>query len=80
MSKINDWTWQEFASIGSTNDEVKKLTTWTGQKFLVSSQEQTDGRGRRGRNWVSIPGNLFVSFALEVSLEKLGQKIGRAHV
>ncbi len=32
--------------------------------FWVRSEEQTAGRGRNGRNWVSAPGNLYASLAL----------------
>ncbi len=51
--------------LDSTNDEAKRLARdgardWT----VVWAREQTAGRGRRGRQWVSIPGNLYVSIVL----------------
>jgi len=46
-------------SIGSTND-------WFADRDLldeswVRADTQTGGRGRRGRSWESVPGNLFAS-------------------
>lgn len=77
MNKINDWHWQDLDETGSTNDEVKALceAAEPGQKYIVSAKRQTGGRGRRGRRWVSLEGNLFVSFGLEIALKDLGQAI-----
>jgi BirA family biotin operon repressor/biotin-[acetyl-CoA-carboxylase] ligase len=51
--------------LGSSNDEAKRLARdgapdWT----VVWTREQFAGRGRRGRQWVDVPGNLFVSIVL----------------
>jgi BirA family biotin operon repressor/biotin-[acetyl-CoA-carboxylase] ligase len=51
--------------LGSSNDEAKRLARegaapWT----TVWAVAQSGGRGRRGRSWVSSPGNLFVSFVV----------------
>lgn len=54
-----------FDSIGSTNDEAKRLARGGGPEgTLVWALEQTAGRGRRGRTWVSPRGNLYVSLIL----------------
>ncbi len=37
--------------------------------FWVQSEEQTAGRGRSGRNWISVPGNLYASLAFEPACE-----------
>ncbi|HJM51440.1 MAG TPA: biotin--[acetyl-CoA-carboxylase] ligase [Alphaproteobacteria bacterium] len=52
-------------SLGSTNDEVRRLAA-AGEEagVLVWAREQTAGRGRRGRHWVSGRGNLFCSLLL----------------
>src|SRR5215472_7781851 len=52
-------------SIGSTNDEAKRLArNGAPEGTLVWALEQTVGRGRRGRVWVSRPGNLYASLIL----------------
>ena len=51
-----------YDSIGSTNDEAKRLARdGAPAGTLVWALEQTDGRGRRGRAWVSPRGNLYAS-------------------
>jgi BirA family transcriptional regulator, biotin operon repressor / biotin---[acetyl-CoA-carboxylase] ligase len=54
------------ASIGSTNDRARALLDEpAGEGRAVLAEEQTAGRGRRGRSWVSPPGrNLMLSVAL----------------
>jgi BirA family transcriptional regulator, biotin operon repressor / biotin---[acetyl-CoA-carboxylase] ligase len=48
--------------VGSTNDEAKTLArSGAADGVLVWAKQQTAGRGRRGRPWVSPPGNLYVS-------------------
>lgn len=52
----------------STNDEAKRLATLgedeTPDGTLIWSLKQTAGRGRRGRQWESVTGNLFFSLVL----------------
>jgi BirA family transcriptional regulator, biotin operon repressor / biotin---[acetyl-CoA-carboxylase] ligase len=51
-----------FDRLGSTNDEAKALARGgAGDGTLVWAREQTSGRGRRGRRWVSPAGNLYLS-------------------
>ncbi|MCQ8184289.1 biotin--[acetyl-CoA-carboxylase] ligase [Parvularcula maris] len=53
------------ASCGSTNDEAKRrLGEGLVPPFLVSTAEQTAGRGREGRSWSHPKGNFAGSFAL----------------
>jgi len=54
-----------YASVDSTNEEAKRLAS-AGAKSgtLVWAGEQTAGRGRRGRGWVSPVGNLYMSLLL----------------
>ena len=58
-----------FDSLPSTNDEAKRRAEeGAGEGLLVISGEQTQGRGRRGRGWVSPKGNLYCSIVLRPSL------------
>jgi BirA family biotin operon repressor/biotin-[acetyl-CoA-carboxylase] ligase len=51
--------------IGSTNTEALALARAGGAGPLwITARRQTAGRGRRGRNWVSEPGNLYASLLL----------------
>jgi len=53
------------ASIDSTNEEAKRLAAaGAASGTLVWAREQTAGRGRRGRGWVSPVGNLYLSLLL----------------
>jgi BirA family biotin operon repressor/biotin-[acetyl-CoA-carboxylase] ligase len=58
------------ATIGSTNDRARELLNEAdGDGRVVVAEEQTAGRGRRGRRWLSPPGtNLMVSVALRPRL------------
>lgn len=52
-------------TVGSTNDEAKRLArNGAPAGTVVWTKEQTAGRGRRGRNWTSPPGNLYLSLLL----------------
>jgi len=54
-----------FDRIGSTSDEAKRLAeAGADEGTLVWALEQEAGRGRRGRAWVSPPGNLYLSLVL----------------
>jgi len=52
-------------TIGSTNEEALRLAR-AGERapLWVTAKQQTAGRGRRGRTWVSEPGNLYASLLL----------------
>lgn len=51
-----------FERIDSTNSEARRLADAGEQGPLwIWSDEQTGGRGRLGRIWVSEPGNLYVT-------------------
>ncbi len=64
-------------SVGSTNDEARRLAAEGAEDgTLVWAREQTGGRGRRGRHWESLRGNLFVSLVLrpQCSLAEAAQR------
>ena len=50
--------------LDSTNAEAKRAAATDANHLVVWAREQTAGRGRRGRDWVSPPGNLYCSFLM----------------
>lgn len=62
-------------SVDSTNEEARRRAA-AGEPgpLWIAARRQTAGRGRRGRAWVSKPGNLFASLLLRpgVSAAKAG--------
>ena len=55
-----------FESIGSTNDEARKLAvTHPSKPVWIYADMQTAGRGRRGRTWVSPAGNLSATLLID---------------
>lgn len=80
-----DWPCSVLSSVDSTNAEaLRRLARGDAPPFLVLSERQQAGRGRRGRNWVSPFGdNLYYSLALPVGggmrqLEGLSLVVGLA--
>jgi BirA family biotin operon repressor/biotin-[acetyl-CoA-carboxylase] ligase len=59
---------RHFTEIDSTNAEAHRLAMKgeRGPLWLVAGQ-QTAGRGRLGRNWVSEPGNLYATILFTVA-------------
>jgi len=76
MQKIKNWLWIDKSITDSTNDDAiafsKELRQ---QKFIISAQKQTLGRGRRGRKWIGCEGNLFFSQGLEFPLQRIGELV-----
>lgn len=66
----------EHESLDSTNDcllNLLKNTTDLRPKTVVIANQQTAGKGRQGRTWVSPPGNIYLSLYWQFSgsLDKL---------
>ena len=61
ISKMPDgFDHRAFLSIDSTNKEaVRQIEKGAKSGLWISATEQTLGRGRGGRKWISKPGNLF---------------------
>ena len=73
MEYIGEWMLHDMEEVGSTNDEVKKLSeNITGEKVIISAQRQMNGRGRRGHSWIGLDGNLFFSQGLECEISSIG--------
>ena len=52
-------------SIGSTNDEaLDRAAAGDAGRLWIVADTQTRGRGRRGRRWLSPPGNLYATLLL----------------
>ena len=61
------------ASIVSTNDRLKALARGGAPEWtVVLADEQTGGRGREGRTWVSPPGGLYLSVLLRPRFAEVG--------
>ncbi len=58
-----------YDSVGSTNDEARKYAArGSGKNAFFIAREQTSGRGRRGRAFVSREGGLYISYLLHPKL------------
>ncbi|HET6606912.1 MAG TPA: biotin--[acetyl-CoA-carboxylase] ligase [Rhodopila sp.] len=58
-----------YDSIGSTNDELRRLAAEGAvDGTVVHADEQTSGRGRMARSWFSPPGNLYMSILLRTGV------------
>ncbi len=56
------FTLAAFDTIDSTNEEARRRAgAGADEGLLVWAREQSRGRGRHGRQWVSPPGNLYCS-------------------
>ena len=57
----------KFKKVISTNNTAIKIIKSSNFKFgMVTANEQSSGKGQYGNKWVSIKGNLFVSFFHEL--------------
>lgn len=58
-------TYEHVRRTGSTNDDLKQRARGGADEGLVlSTDEQTDGRGRRGRAWVAPTGSSLLCSVL----------------
>jgi BirA family biotin operon repressor/biotin-[acetyl-CoA-carboxylase] ligase len=56
-----------FDTIDSTNGEaLRRIESGALAGDIIWARNQTMGRGRRGSEWVSLPGNLFLTFIVSV--------------
>ena len=61
-----------FQELTSTMDEAaRQAEAGTEEGTVVVSETQRSGRGRMGRNWVSTPGNLYLSVVFRPALQTL---------
>jgi BirA family biotin operon repressor/biotin-[acetyl-CoA-carboxylase] ligase len=65
----NSWQHFDYSSLSSTNDKALEYSRTQGRLPAVfTAEEQTQGRGRRGRQWISTKGNLFMSLLLKAEV------------
>ena len=62
MSNLVNGKWQHirYEEVTSTNDIAKHYTNHQ-TPIIITAKKQSSGRGRYGRNWQSLEGNLFLS-------------------
>ena len=61
----NNFIFKNFQVLDSTMEKTKELIDNYNSNFLVLSDEQTKGRGRRGSIWYSPCGNIYISLGFK---------------
>ncbi len=56
-----------YKKIKSTNDNALKQISKGYEKGVILTDIQTKGKGQRGKKWISLKGNLFISFFNELN-------------
>ena len=56
-----------YKGVKSTNDTAIRLIKQNIKQGIVTSDIQTNGKGQRGKKWVSRRGNLFISIFFPIS-------------
>jgi BirA family biotin operon repressor/biotin-[acetyl-CoA-carboxylase] ligase len=57
-----------FEEVDSTNNKAKQIALEEKDGTVVVSEMQTSGRGRRGREWHSPKGGIYISFILKPNI------------
>ena len=66
---------KKFKKVKSTNDiAVKFIKMKISEPTLITTEKQTNGRGRVGKKWISKKGNLFISLFFKVDQTKINFK------
>ncbi len=66
----------KFKKVISTNNTAIRIIKESNYNIgMVVSEIQTKGRGQYGRKWISLKGNLFVSFFNELNKKNLSIKV-----
>ena len=64
-----------FKKVKSTNDIAIQLIKKNKTKAtLISSHEQTKGKGTMGKKWISKKGNLYLSMRFQIDYTKINFK------
>ena len=66
---------KSYKKVKSTNDIALKLIKKNiTDTTLITTEKQTNGRGRVGKKWISKKGNLFISFFFKFDNKKINFK------
>ena len=66
---------KKYKKVKSTNDIALKLIKKNNScPMLVTSEQQTNGRGRGGKKWISEKGDLFISLFYKLDQKKINFK------
>ena len=66
---------KNYKKVKSTNDVAMKLIKKNIlQPTLITTEKQTNGRGRIGKKWISLKGNLFISLFFKFDQKKINFK------
>jgi len=66
---------KKYQKVKSTNDIALKLIKKNIlEPTLITSEKQTNGRGRIGKKWISKKGNLFISIFFKFDQKKINFK------
>tara|TARA_Y100000768_G_C23894029_1_gene641622 strand:- start:333 stop:896 length:564 start_codon:yes stop_codon:yes gene_type:complete len=66
---------KKYKKVKSTNDIALKLIQKNfSEPTLVTTEKQTNGRGRVGKKWISKKGNLFISLFFKFDQRKINFK------
>ncbi len=71
---LSGWEWYEAETVTSTNDEIKNLAVGNAA-VVLSAVCQTGGRGRRGRSWQPVIGNLYFTYTLDIAPKELSRVV-----
>ena len=69
-----------FKKIPSTNDKAIKLIKSGYKNGIITTDKQTNGRGRRGKKWISINGNLYMSIFFEINKKTSIFKLNKTNI
>jgi BirA family transcriptional regulator, biotin operon repressor / biotin---[acetyl-CoA-carboxylase] ligase len=65
---------RQYESLDSTNEEARRLANAGARGPLwIAARQQTNGKGRRGRIWVSDAGNLFATLLTQGAARRTGE-------
>ena len=66
---------KKYKKVKSTNDVAMKLIKRNFlEPTLITTEKQTNGRGRIGKKWISLKGNLFITLFFKFDQKKINFK------